>query len=108
MHRPRDHLRPLHQLSLEEVSKAQVKKLLVDLLKIRTPKTVEVTHAVINGIFTEANELGYTKVNPAHGLLNRVLPSKKKRVRSAPDPLPRQDLKALLDTAWAKLPEPFP
>jgi integrase len=104
----RDHLRPLHQLSLEEVSKAQVKKLLVDLLKIRAPKTVEVTHAVISGIFTEANELGYTDVNPAHGLLKRVLPAKKKRVRSAPDPLPRQDLKVLLDTAWAKLPEPFP
>ena len=104
----RDHLRPLHQLSLGEVSKAQVKKLLVDLLKIRVPKTVEVTHAVISGIFTEANELGYTEVNPAHGLLKRVIPSKKKRVRSAPDPFPRQDLKALLDTAWAKLPEPFP
>ena len=104
----RDHLRPLHQLSLGEVSKAQVKKLLVDLLKIRAPKTVEVTHAVISGIFTEANELGYTEVNPAHGLLKRVLPAKKKRVRSDPDPFPRQDLKAFLDAAWAKLPEPFP
>lgn len=104
----RDHLRPLHKLSLEEVSKAQVKKLLVDLLKIRAPKTVEVTHAVISGIFTEANELGYTEVNPAHGLLKRVLPAKKKRVLSVPDPFPRQDLKAFLDAAWAKLPEPLP
>jgi len=104
----RDHLRPLHHLSLEQVSKALVKKLLADLLKIRAPKTVEVTHAVISGIFTEANELGYTEVNPAHGLLKRVLPAKKKRVLSAPDPFPRQDLEAFLDAAWAKLPEPLP
>ena len=104
----RDHLRPLHHLSLEQVSKALVKKLLADLLKIRAPKTVEVTHAVISGIFTEANELGYTEVNPAHGLLKRVLPAKKKRVLSAPDPFPRQDLEAFLDAAWAKPPEPLP
>jgi integrase len=104
----RDHLRHLHQVPLEQVSKAHVKKLLADLLKIRAPKTVEVTHAVISGIFTEANDLGYTQVNPAHGLLKRVLPAKKKRVRSASDPFPRQDLQAFLDAAWAKLPEPLP
>jgi len=95
------------KLSLEEVSKAQVKKLLSDPLKIRAPKTVEVTHVVISGIFSEANELGYTEVNPAHGLLKRVLPAKKKRILSAPDPFPRQDMKAFLDAAWAKLPQPL-
>ncbi|MCK9375863.1 MAG: site-specific integrase [Syntrophobacterales bacterium] len=104
----RDHLRPLEKLPLEKVDKAQVKRLLADLLKIRAPKTVEVTHAVISGIFTEANELGYTEVNPAHGLLKRVLPAKKKRVLSAPDPFPRQDLKVFFLTAWAKLPGPYP
>jgi integrase len=104
----RDHLRPLHELPLEQVTKAGVKKLLAELLKIRAPKTVEVVHAVISGIFTEANDLGYTQVNPAHGLLKRVLPAKKKRVRSAPDPFSRQDLKAFLEAAWAKLPEPLP
>lgn len=60
-----------------------MKRLLADLLQIRAPKTVEVTHAVISGIFTEANELGYTEVNPAHGLLKRILPSKKKSSRRA-------------------------
>ncbi len=104
----RDHLRPLEKLPLEKVDKAQVKRLLADLLQIRAPKTVEVTHAVISGIFTEANELGYTEVNPAHGLLKRILPSKKKRVRSEPDPFNRQDLREFLEAAWAKLPEPFP
>ncbi len=104
----RDYLRPLHPLALEEVSRAQVKRLLADLLKIRAPKTVEVAHAVISGIFTEANELGYTEVHPAHGLLKRVLPAKKKRVQNPPDPFNRQDLEGFMAAAWAKLPEPFP
>jgi integrase len=104
----RDHLRPLEKMPLEKVDKAQVKRLLADLLQIRAPKTVEVTHAVISGIFTEANELGYTEVNPAHGLLKRILPSKKKRVRSEPDPFNRQDLEAFLLAAWPKLPGPYP
>lgn len=104
----RNHLRSLEKLPLEQVDKAQVKRLLVDLLQIRSPKTVEVTHAVISGIFTEANELGYTDVNPAHGLLKRVLPAKKKRVHNEPDPLNRHDLESFLEAAWAKLPEPYP
>jgi len=68
---------------LEKVDKAQVKRLLADLLQIRSPKTVEVTHAVISGIFGEAIELGYIDANPSHGLLKRVLPAKKKRVLNA-------------------------
>jgi hypothetical protein len=63
---------------------------------------------VISGIFTEANELGYTDINPAHGLLKRVLPAKKKRVRNEPDPFNRQDLEAFFVAAWAKVPEPYP
>ena len=104
----REHLRPLEKLPLEKVDKAQVKRLLADLLQIRSPKTVEVTHAVISGIFTEANELGYTDVNPAHGLLKRILPSKKKRVHNEPDPFTRQDLEKFLEAAWDKLLEPYP
>jgi integrase len=104
----REHLRPLEKLPLEKVDKAQVKRFLADLLQIRSPKTVEVTHAVVSGIFTEANELGYTDINPAHGLLKRILPSKKKRVRNEPDPFNRQDLENFLKAAWDKLPEPYP
>jgi hypothetical protein len=44
----RDHLHPLEKMPLEKVDKAQVKRLLADLLQIRAPKTVEVTHAVIS------------------------------------------------------------
>jgi hypothetical protein len=76
-----------------------------NLLKIRSPKTVEVAHAVISGIFTENNELG--EVNPAHRPLNRVLPAKRKRFLNEPDPLKRQNLESFLGAAWAKLPVPY-
>jgi integrase len=69
---------------------------------------VEVVHAVISGIFTEGNELGYTESNPAHGLLKRLLPSKKKIVRNEPEPLSRQDLDNFLHAAWDKLSAPYP
>jgi integrase len=104
----RDHLRPLHQLPLDQVDRVRVKRLLVDLLKIRSANTVEVVHAVISGIFTEAIDLGYTEVNPAYGLLKKILPPKNKRNRNEPDPFNRQDLDSFLEAAWAKLPEPFP
>lgn len=104
----RDFLRPLEKMPLTEVAKVHVKQLLAELLKIRSPKTVEVIHAVISGIFTEAIELGYTERNPAHGLLKRVLPAKRKRVRNLPDPFTQQDLWLFLEAAWSKLSPPYP
>lgn len=104
----RDFLRPLEKMPLAQVEKVQVKQLLAELLKIRAPKTVEVIHAVISGIFTEAIELGYTDRNPAHGLLKRVLPAKRKRVQNPPDPLTKKDLGLFLQVAWDKFSEPYP
>jgi len=104
----REHLRPLENLSLEKVNRTVVKELLANLLEIRAPKTVEVIHAVISGIFTEANDLGRISVNPAYGLLKRVLPSKKNRVLNKPDPFNRTDRDLMLVAAWQKLPAPFP
>ena len=80
----------------------------MDLLKIRSPNTVEVVHAVISGIFSEAIDLGYTENNPASGLLKKILPPKSKRRLTEPDPFNREDLGAFLEAAWAKLSEPFP
>jgi integrase len=104
----RDFLRPLHNLPLDQVDRTRVKRLLVDLLRIRSANTVEVVHAVISGIFSEAIDLGYTEHNPAYGLLKRILPPKNKRNISEPDPFSRQDLDRFLEAAWSKLPEPFP
>jgi integrase len=104
----RDFLRPLHNLPMEQVDRTKVKRLLVDLLKIRSANTVEVVHAVISGIFSEAIDLGYTEINPAYGMLKKILPPKNKRNLTEPDPFNREDLGAFLEAAWAKLPEPFP
>ncbi len=103
-----DFLRPLHNLPMEQVDRTRVKRLLVGLLKIRSANTVEVVHAVISGIFSEAIDLGYTEINPAYGLLRKILPPKNKRNLTEPDPLNREDLGEFLEAAWAKLPEPFP
>jgi integrase len=104
----RDFLRPLHNLSLDQVDRTRIKRLLVDLLRIRSANTVEVVHAVISGIFSEAIDLGYTENNPAYGLLKRILPPKNKRNINEPDPFSRQDLDRFLESAYSKLPKPFP
>jgi len=103
----RDFLRPLHNLPLDQVDRVKVKKLLVDLMKIRAAKTVEVVHAVISGIFSEAIDLNYTDKNPAHGLLKKIMPPKNKRNLTSPDPFNQKDLGRMLEAAWDKLPEPF-
>jgi integrase len=95
---------PLHHVPLGRIDRSQIKRLLADLLKSRAPKTVELTYAVISGIFSEANDLGYTDQNPAHGLLRKVLPPKSKRALKEPDPFSRQDLEKFLQAAWRKLP----
>ena len=104
----RDFLRPLHNLPLEMVDRVKVKRLLGDLMKIRSASTVETVHAVISGVFSEAIDLGYTDKNPAYGLLKRILPPKNKRTINAPDPFYQKDMERLLEAAWDKLPEPFP
>ena len=104
----RGFLPPLNTLPLDQVDRIQVKKLLTELLKIRSPKTVETVHAVISGIFNEAIDMGYTEQNPAHGLLRKILPAKRKRNLTRPDPFTLQDRDKFLEAAWARLPEPYP
>jgi integrase len=103
----RDFLRPLCPVPLQRVDRARVKRLLAELLQIRSPGTVEMVHAVISGICSEAIDLGYTDKNPAYGLLKRILPPKKSRAQSEPDPFTRKDLQKFLKAAWEKLPEPL-
>ncbi len=95
----REFLRPLHKLPLDQVDRIRIKRLLVDLLKIRSANTVEVVHAVISGIFSEAIDLGYTENNPAYGLLKKILPPKNKRNLTEPDPFNMQDRDEFLEAA---------
>ena len=104
----RDFLPPLKRVPMEQVDRLKVKRLLVDLMKIRSANTVEVVHAVISGVFSEAIDLGYTDKNPAHGLLKKIMPPKNKRNLKEANPFNQKDLGRLLDAAWDKLSEPFP
>ena len=96
----RDFLEPsLGNLPAQKVDRQKVKDLLVDTLEIRSAKSVELTHAVISGIFAEAIDNKIVLENQAQGLLKKILPPKRKRNENAPDPLTRDDLSKVLDAA---------
>lgn len=84
---------------LAKVDRQTVKDLLKDILAIRSVKTVELIHCVISGIFAEAIDNGLVAENPAHGLTRKILPPKRKRNESAPDPFSKEDLDAVLEAA---------
>lgn len=86
-----------------ERCRERVKKCLVDLREIRSAKMVEVAHAVISGVFSEAIDSARVQINPAQGLLKRILPSKRRRVLSKPDPFSKADLQMVLDSVWKVL-----
>ncbi len=87
------------QKPLEKVDRGMVKDLLLDVLAIRAPKTVELVHSVISGIFSEAIDRGIVKENPCHKLLSKILPPKKKRPETVPDPLTKDDLEKVLEAS---------
>ena len=88
---------------MEQIDLTRVKRLPVDSLKIRSATTGEVVRPLILGIFSEAIDLGYTEINPAYGLLQKILPPKNQRNLNEPDPFNQEDLGSFLEAAWAKL-----
>ena len=94
-------------LPVKKVARNDVKDLLVEVLEIRSAKTVELIHAVLSGIFGEAIERGHTEENPCNGLLKKLLPPKHKRNQSVPDAFSKDDLEVLLATAWEHLNPPL-
>ncbi len=104
----RDYLTPvIGEYPIAKVTRGRVKDLLSEILKIRSPKTVELVHAVLSGIFTEAIDRGYTDHNPATKLLGKVLPQKKKRNLRKPDPFKEREREEVLKVGWYNLPSPF-
>jgi integrase len=97
----------LGSMPIQEVSRIQVKDFLADVLKEKAPKTVELMHAVVSGIFQEAIDRGYIRENPASKLLKRLLPPKNKRNLSFPDPFSKDELKLVIETAHQHLPRSF-
>lgn len=93
----RDFVLPsIGQKPLDRVNRAVVKDLLVNASAIRAPKTVELIHAVMSGIFSEAIDRGLLTENPCRGLLRKILPPKRKRNESVADPLTKDDLDRVL------------
>jgi hypothetical protein len=88
----RDFLPPLKKVPMEQVDRLKVKRLLVDLMKIRSANMVEVVRAVISGIFRKVIDPGCTDKNPAHGLLKKIMPPKNKRNLKEPNPCNQKDL----------------
>jgi len=104
----RDYLSPvIGGIPIGRVHRNRVRDLLVDVLEIRSQKTVELVHAVISGIFADAIDRGYTKENPASKLLKKLLRPKNKRNQRQPDPLSRTDLEKFLTVAWSRLAYPY-
>ncbi len=104
----RDFIVPaLGSFPIQEISRIQVKDFLTNALKDKAPKTVELMHAVVSGVFQEAIDRGYVKENPASKLLNRLLPPKHRRNLSYPDPFSKDELKLVIKTAHQHLPEQF-
>jgi integrase len=92
---------------LKMIDRARVKRVLVEVSQIRSPKTIELVHATMSGVFSEAIDLGYTNENPARGLLAKILPPKRKRTRNMPDPFSKEDLNRLLAETRCCLNEPY-
>ena len=81
---------------LDEIRRRDVKKLLRNLAKSRSPSTVEITQVVIHSVFQDAIDDEILTDNPARLILKKVLPPKKKRKQSNPRPLARGEGELLL------------
>ncbi len=84
---------------LDEINRADVKKLLRNLFKIRSASTVETAQVVIHNIFEDAIDDQILSGNPARLILKKVLPPKRKRRESDPMPLNREDSELFLKHA---------
>jgi integrase len=92
--------------TITSIKRAHVKELLADAARIRSPKTVELMHAVLSGVFREAVDLEILADNPATGLLDRILPPRAQRNQTVPDPFTREDLDHFVDASKKVLRSP--
>ena len=85
--------------TLEEIARLEIKRFLQDILKKRSPGSVELVKEVFSGIFEDAVEEGLIPSNPTDKILKRILPPKSQRkVRNA-DPFTKDELDKFIHTA---------
>ncbi|MHC1727394.1 MAG: tyrosine-type recombinase/integrase [Syntrophobacteraceae bacterium] len=105
----RDHIGPrLGKLPINKIDRAEVRKVLTEIAGKMSDKSVELIHSVLSGIFSEAAEMGLIEINPAQGLLKKLLPPKRKRAVKKPDPFKKSDLDWFLEAAGDAAPSPYP
>ena len=88
-----------------EIKRVDVKKLLRGIYRKRSPATVEVVQTVIHSIFEDAIDDEIISNNPARLILKKILPAKRKRRLSEPQPLTRNDANILLKQAGTVCPK---
>ena len=86
-------------ISLDQIDRQKVRKLLLKVYKNRSPATVELVHTVIHGIFNDAIEDGIVEANPASGLLKKILPPINQRDEKDPEPLDLNERNVFLEYA---------
>jgi integrase len=103
------HIRPypLFNKAMDSIGRNGIKDHLRCVFKKRSPSTVEAVHSVISGIFEEAVDEQKVKVNPARGLLKKILPPKRQRYLKDADPFTRKErdlflAKAQIMASWTE------
>jgi integrase len=86
-------------MSLDQIDRQNVRRLLLKVYKNRSPATVELVHTVIHGLYNDAIEDGIVNTNPASGLLKKILPPKNQRDEKEPEPLDLRERGVFLEYA---------
>ncbi len=85
--------------AIENITRLEIKRFLQDVLKKRSPGSVELVKDVFSGIFEDAVEEGLIASNPTDRILKRILPPKSQRkVRNA-DPFTKDELDKFIHMA---------
>ena len=90
---------PVFSKPIDAIGRKELKNHLRTLAVDIAPRTVELVHCVISGVFNEAIDDELVAGNPAAGLLKTVLPPMNRRNRSQPDPFSLQELERFLRCA---------
>ncbi len=84
---------------LEEITRLEIKRFLLDILKKRSPASVELVKDVFSGIFEDAVEEGLIPSNPTDRILKRILPPKNRRNLKSAEPFTKDELDKFIQTA---------
>ncbi|WP_280173696.1 tyrosine-type recombinase/integrase [Desulfatibacillum alkenivorans] len=85
--------------AMDKIQRQEIKSMLTELGKTRSPATVEAAHSVIHSILYQAMDDGHVNSNPAGRLLRHILKSKNERDQKEADPFKKKERDRFLETA---------